>query len=359
MRAPSARRASTRSPIGRSCIRGAPESRYSPPASARTAVSGRKAVPALPRRRSADLFGNGPPRTVAESRSMRTPRSPRAFSITPVSSESSRFSTRVSPSASAASSSTRLEMLFDPGIFTVPCTRAIGPRSRNFTARSFPVPIVVLQPALARAARPREERLERPGVAAFEHLAHALELPAVAPELDEQGLAVRQADVAPHLRVAPGDAGEIAESSRREGKELLRVRVARDLIDERVGDDGLLTEERRDGAHHRLHLPDRHREQREIGVPERGLVERTGRVDYFQFERAPDVPPAAPDAERAADRARLFQRERERAADQADAHDHQLPDARHQPSSAVRSALRNFSFSLGVPTVTRRWSGMS
>src|SRR5437899_11517530 len=163
---------------------------------------------------------------------MRTPRSSRAFSITLVSSESSRFSTRVSPSESAASRSTRFEMLFDPGSFTVPCARAIGPRSRNFTARSFPV----LEPALARGARLREERLERPGVAARQHPLHALELPAVAPELDEQGLAVREADIAPHLRVAPGDAREIAESPRREGEELLRVPVARDQVDERVGE---------------------------------------------------------------------------------------------------------------------------
>src|SRR6267154_6344130 len=229
MRAPSARRASTRSPIGRSCIRGAPESRYSPPASARTA----------------DLFGNGPPRTVAESRSMRTPRSSSAFSITPVSSESSRFSTRVLPSASAASSSTRLEMLFDPGIFTVPCARAIGSRSRNFTARSFPV----LEPALARAARAGEKRLERLAVAALEHPLHALELPAVAPELGEQRLLVRDADVAPHLRVAPGDSGEIAESPRGEGKELLRVLRARDLIDERVGEH---VRQVADGREHRV-----------------------------------------------------------------------------------------------------------
>src|SRR5438445_7069642 len=67
---------------------------------------------------------------------MRTPRSSRAFSITLVSSESSRFWTRVSPSASAASRSTRFEMLFEPGILTLPATRAIGSRSMNFTIRT-------------------------------------------------------------------------------------------------------------------------------------------------------------------------------------------------------------------------------
>src|SRR5436190_14464044 len=439
---------------------------------------------------------------------MRTPRSSRAFSITRVSSESSRFSTRVSPSESAASRSTRFEMLFDPGIFTVPCTRAIGSRSRNFTVRApsggprpgrpFSPPWTrrggarsatgwstillaatpprrlrrhpsskeegkiqarrsfhVLQPAIARIACTGEKSLERPGVAALEHPLHALELPDVALELDEQRLLVGEADVAPHLRMASGDAGEIAESPRGKGKELFRVLVARDLIDERVsehvrqmadrrehrivlpsphlgdarpaalprgahqgdrarlvflerrehhpapaiergkgrlgaallgagdrmarnetgeralqlaprerdhvllgaarvGDDGLLTEERRDGAHDPLHLPDRHREEREIRVSEGRLVRRTYGVDYSQFHRAADVARTAADPDRTADRARSFQRERERAADQADAHDHQLPDARHQPSSAVRSALRNFSFSLGVPIVTRK-----
>src|SRR5437660_1443134 len=222
---------------------------------------------------------------------MRTPRSSRAFSIARVSSESSRFSTRVSPSASAASRSTRLEMLFDPGIFTVPWARAIGSRSRNFTCpsasararraprRSFSPPwtrrggarsatgwstillaatpprrlrrhpsskeegkiqalpsLRILQPALARAARAREERLERLAVAARQHLLHALELHAVAFELDEQRFAVGKADIAPHLRVAPGDAGEIAEPPRRERKELLCVPRARDLIHQCVGE---------------------------------------------------------------------------------------------------------------------------
>src|SRR5207244_3816410 len=196
-------------------------------------------------------------------------------SITLVSSESSRFSTRVSPSASAASRSTRFEMLFEPGILTLPATRAIGSRSRNFTCpsasgcapraprRSFSPPwtrrggarsatgwstillaatpprrlrrhpsskeegkirallsLRVLQPTLARLARPREKAVERPGVAARAHPAHALQLAPVAVDLGEQRLAVRETDVPPHLRMAGGDAGEIAESPCRVGKEL-------------------------------------------------------------------------------------------------------------------------------------------
>ena len=61
MRAPMPRSASTRSPIGRSCMRGTPESAVFAAESASAAVSGRNAVPALPRKRSAFLLGNGPP----------------------------------------------------------------------------------------------------------------------------------------------------------------------------------------------------------------------------------------------------------------------------------------------------------
>ncbi len=45
---PSAASASTRSPMGRSCMRGTPDSSNSPPSRASAAVSGRMAVPALP-----------------------------------------------------------------------------------------------------------------------------------------------------------------------------------------------------------------------------------------------------------------------------------------------------------------------
>src|SRR5260370_40857892 len=47
-----------------------------------------------------------------------------------------RSLTGVSARESAARRSTRFEMLFEPGIFTVPATRAIGSRSRNFTLRA-------------------------------------------------------------------------------------------------------------------------------------------------------------------------------------------------------------------------------
>src|SRR6266540_332769 len=165
---------------------------------------------------------------------MRTPRSSRAFSITRVSSESSRFSTRVSPSASAASRSTRFEMLFDPGIFTVPCTRAIGSRSRNFTAAGS---LCILQPALARLARAGEERLERLGVAPLEHGAQLVEPLAVALEIRKQRLAVGKTDIAPHFRVARSDAGEIAKAACRIRKKPLGVLVEREMKEERVGEE--------------------------------------------------------------------------------------------------------------------------
>src|SRR5258706_5987604 len=338
--APRLRNASTRSPIGRLCIRCVPERTYSPPTSASTAASGRKAVPALPKRSSAHLTGKCPPTpcTTAEPsgcRSILTPRRASASSMTCVSSASRRSLTRVSPLESAARRSPRFEMLFEPGIFTVPAACAIGSRSRNFTLRAssgdrfqieefhvtralrrsvpdrgisryarpqadgasalfFPLlgqggvaraarrggrpsfaatpprrlrrhpsskeegkiqappSFPVLQPALARVAGPREKRVQRLRVPALEHPAHALELGVVAVELGEQRLPVREADVAPHFRVAGGDAREIAESPRRIGKQLLRVLLARNLVDERVGEH---VRQMADGRQHRIVFP--------------------------------------------------------------------------------------------------------
>src|SRR5882672_688767 len=309
MRAPSRRNASTRSPIGRSCMRGTPESRYSPPASASAAVSGRYAVPALPRARSASFTGNPPTPCISMplvTCATSTPRRFSASSITRVSSASSRSRTRVSPRARAESRSTRFEMLFDPGIFTVPCTRAIGSRSRNFTVRApsggprpgglFPLlgqggvaraarrggrpsfaatpprrlrrhpsskeegtiqalpSFPVLQPAVARIARAREKRVQRLRVAALDYSAHPFELSLVAAELGEQGLLVGEADIAPHFRVAPGDAREIAKPACGVGKKPLRVLVARDLIHEGVREH---VRQVADGREHGIVLPGR------------------------------------------------------------------------------------------------------
>src|SRR5712664_908314 len=347
--APKRRSASTRSPIGRLCMRGVPERTYSPPASASTAVSGRNAVPALLKRSSADLTGKFPPTpcTTAESsgcRSILTPRRASASSMTRVSSASRRSLTRVSPRESAARRSTRFEMLFEPGIFTVPATRAIGSRSRNFTVRApsggqrlgglFPLlgqggvaraarrggrpsfaatpprrlrrhpsskeggkiqappSFPVLQPALARIARPREKRVQRLRVSALDYSAHPFEVSLVAVELRDQGLAVGEADIAPHFRVAPGDAGEIAESPRRIGKQLLRVLLARNLVDERVGEH---VRQIADGRQHRIVFPGLQLEDpRAAGFPSRprqGECVRIGSFERRQHHPAPAVEP--------------------------------------------------------------------
>ena len=91
------------------------------------------AVPALPMNSSALSTGKRrTPSTVtrpASSSDTFTPNCRKAVSMTRVSSESSRPVISVRPSASAASSSTRLEMLFEPGRDISPGRRTRG-RSR-------------------------------------------------------------------------------------------------------------------------------------------------------------------------------------------------------------------------------------
>src|SRR5574343_423249 len=136
MAQPSSRRASTRSPIGRSCMRGTPLSVKSPPCTASAAVSGRMAVPALPMKNSMASAGHArPPRptmvTVVPCTSTPQPSWRNAASITRVSSESSRSCTTVVPSHKAESNNTRFEMLLEPGRVTVPWAPVSGGRSRK------------------------------------------------------------------------------------------------------------------------------------------------------------------------------------------------------------------------------------
>ena len=125
MRAPAKRRASTKSPIGRSCIRATPCSQYSPPKTAKAAVSGRNAVPALPKNKSASVCGKRPfcPTTcrLPARCSSGTPSCASASSIRSVSSDLSREWMSHSLSDRAASSSVRLLMLLEPGRATVLC----------------------------------------------------------------------------------------------------------------------------------------------------------------------------------------------------------------------------------------------
>ena len=117
-------------------MRATPESSYSPPESASTAVNGRNAVPALPRKRLARLTPKLPPTPCttqwreSSPGSIRTPSVRNASIMRRTSSASSRPATSVGPRASAASSSVRLEMLLDPGSRTVPAILATGARSR-------------------------------------------------------------------------------------------------------------------------------------------------------------------------------------------------------------------------------------
>ena len=124
MAQPSCRSASTKSPIGRSCIRATPCKRACVPISAKAAVSGRMAVPALPMNKSNSAAGVCPPKpvicTVLPCTSTTQPMARKALSMTRVSSESSRSCKVVVPWHKAASNSTRLEMLLEPGRVTVP-----------------------------------------------------------------------------------------------------------------------------------------------------------------------------------------------------------------------------------------------
>src|SRR3954454_7299543 len=214
MRQPSWRRASTRSPMGRSCMRATPETSKSPPRRARAAVRGRMAVPALPRKRrlaggrpsppppprggegvrpGVGLLplplagegwgeGRGIPVTsmlVAPRCTTLHPNARSASSITLVSSESSRSWMTVTPSDNAASSSTRLEMLLDPGRTTVPAASSSGGRSRNAVANMLRPAgrpplfrLLAHAPVRAHQARLGDHFFQLLAVAFFRHLQH-------------------------------------------------------------------------------------------------------------------------------------------------------------------------------------------
>ena len=84
-----------------------------------------------------------------------------------VSSDASRSRTSVSPSASAASSRTRLEMLFDPGRRTLPAAERSWGRSRNSMDGTLPGAqnrarlVVELGISSQAAVRPARSRLAR------------------------------------------------------------------------------------------------------------------------------------------------------------------------------------------------------
>ena len=132
--APSERSASTWSRIGRSSIRFSPTSVQSPGLAASAAQSGRIAVPAFPRSRTAgEPERNAPPVPATEipsgSSSVPTPSAESASSMRAVSSERRRFFRTVVPSPSAAARSARLLSDFEPGSRTVPSAFRRGPRT--------------------------------------------------------------------------------------------------------------------------------------------------------------------------------------------------------------------------------------
>ena len=129
-------RACTRSPMGRWCMRGTPLSSACAPNSARAAVSGRMAVPALPKKilRGASAVpsvGVVVPCSchVVPWLCTRTPSCCSASRITWVSSDSSTPRKVVGCGHRPASSSARLVMLFDPGSRTVPLAWVTAGRS--------------------------------------------------------------------------------------------------------------------------------------------------------------------------------------------------------------------------------------
>ena len=147
-----------------------------------------------------------------------------ASSMTRVSSESQQARAPACvPSARPASSSTRLEMLFEPGSRTVPEAPRSGGRSRkgmsNIGAagagrqRAGGTPRRAHLPAARRPSlATRSSSSSASAVAGLHHLLQRVERLAEALRLLQHLFAVGHQDVAPHRRVAGGDAREVAEA---------------------------------------------------------------------------------------------------------------------------------------------------
>mmetsp|Transcript_24785 Transcript_24785/g.83308 ORF Transcript_24785/g.83308 Transcript_24785/m.83308 type:complete len:262 (+) Transcript_24785:870-1655(+) len=149
---PSWRKASVKSWIGRSRMRFVPSRTKEPSGdAARTAASGRIAVPALPRFSS--TVAPGAARRAPPTPRIFTAKSPRSSTTTPicgsassmrsVSSEASTLRTIVSPWHIAAKRSARLESDLLPGSVTTPVTRLMG---ATVSDASLPACIVSARP---------------------------------------------------------------------------------------------------------------------------------------------------------------------------------------------------------------------
>src|SRR5690606_9865333 len=100
------------------------------------------------------------------------------------------------PAASAASSSTRLEMLLEPGKATTPCAWRARGRSR------YGCPVMaklLLAPVAARLRGAFQQRLEGAAVAGRHGLLGLVQHGPYRRQLGAQGGAVGQENVAPHF----------------------------------------------------------------------------------------------------------------------------------------------------------------
>src|SRR5574343_5288 len=237
MSAPRWRKASTRSPIGRSCIRGTPDRWYAPPASASAAVRGRNAVPAFPRNKSADLTGTLPPQpatlmTPSPTGVTFTPRVVSASSIRSVSSDLSKSRTSVSPSAKAASNRMRFDRLLEPGRRTDPCADTMPGRSRKDSLLINETYSV--RPVLAFITRIGINSRQGFAIAINQCLTNAHQSGAVAIQLGQQGRTIREGNIAPHFRVTPGNTCEVAEPRSCIIKQLICITALGKFIDQRI-----------------------------------------------------------------------------------------------------------------------------
>ena len=151
--------------------------------------------------------------------------------MTRVSSESSRSCKVVRPRLRAASSSTRLEMLLEPGRVTVPPADCQGRQIEKAVADMRFAEVVMLLElpvgcarALACAISASSASPSPCDISALEGLQLALEgigfAPATLSRLDKQ-------DVAPDLGVAGSNAGEVAKARARQRQEFLALGLAR------------------------------------------------------------------------------------------------------------------------------------
>ncbi len=124
----------------------------------------------------------------------------------------------------------------------------------------------------------------RIAVARLDRLAHALEVGEEAVEHLEHGVAVVEEHVAPHRRVARGDAGEVAEAAGR----ILDHFALRDLLEVGGGADDGVGDQVREvagdrenevvvlGVHHLDHRPERAPELGKLGDAARDRRRQAG-----------------------------------------------------------------------------------